>query len=210
MFELKVCAETSAGRVRLATVTGRRQQPLAEEWDDDGPSLLAVTGLGCSGTSWLMHLLGRHDETAIDPRWPQELSSTTFGATTLRRLIDHPQGLDHPPTQELTESGSWWMSWSPYELSGAREWYAGPHIENLARAMCDDMSTFARFRAGKPVRYFAEKTRPQTDTRSAFSSCSRGDVSIVLVRDFRDVVASILAFNARRAEAFGRERVSSD
>jgi len=208
-FELKVCAETPAGRVRLATVNGRRRLLPADKWDDDGPSLLAITGLGRSGTSWLMHLLGRHDDIVIDPRWPQELSSTTFGATTLRRLLDHPHGLDHPPTQELTASGTWWTSWSPYELPGVPEWYAGEHVEILAHAMRDDMSSLARARAKRSVRYFAEKTRPNTDTRLALELFPRAR-EIVLVRDFRDVLTSIFAFNARRGDAFGRDRVESD
>ena len=65
--------------------------------------------------------------------------------------------------------------------------------------------------AGKPeASRFAEKLTPGHVPRLMWELYPGGS-EVVLVRDFRDMVCSILAFNAKRGfVAFGRENVDSD
>lgn len=58
-------------------------------------------------------------------------------------------------------------------------------------------SELARHQGDGAHRYYAEKTRPGPTARLV-SELYPGGREIVLVRDFRDMVSSILAFNAKR------------
>jgi hypothetical protein len=77
----------------------------------------------------------------------------------------------------------------------------------MGAAVARDLA-FAEGKIG--VRYAAEKCGPSYVPR-LISELAVEAKEIFLVRDFRDVLASILAFNAKRGyPAFGRESVTSD
>ncbi len=62
-----------------------------------------------------------------------------------------------------------------------------------------------------PARYFAEKIEPTSNSECGLRDIYPDLSKIVLVRDFRDMFTSVLAFNAKRnSAALGRQLVTSD
>jgi hypothetical protein len=209
-FRFSLTAQTSGGDdLPLAQVWGRRTLVSLGEPDSGRPLPLLVTGLGRTGTSWVQHLLGTHPQLLTEPRWPHELSAISFWIKTLRRLVDSPYGLDgwkaNPPT-------SWWLRDSPYLMPEMQAWRDNARIEVIARFARDGIASVHRALAqdGPLPEFVAEKARLDADTdlvRELFPAARE----IVLVRDFRDMLASILAFNSKRgSDGFGRDLVESD
>ena len=212
-FELVLAAAAGEQpRVDLATIRGRRTALPAPE--DSGPHPVLVTNLGRSGSSWLMRLLVRHPDIVGDPAWPHELSATGLELRTLRRLAQTPHGVDAPSSFDFPEGGSWWQSSFALDAPGVRDWLASGRVELLAqgaRAGIRGVHTAIAEAQGRPrPALFAEKAGPGTQTRLVRELFPLAR-ELVLVRDFRDVLVSMHAFDAKRGYAgFGRDQVASE
>lgn len=212
-FNLRLFVALGDGQfTNIAEITGR-YDPLPPEQATVNPVL--VTSLGRAGSSWLMHLLAHHPEIAVYPGWGYEVSAARFWIRQFRDLVEHPHGIGQPSTYVPWEpSASWWSDQNPFDEPGCADWFAGPNVEVVAgyvRSSLQDFYTSLANRTGASVpRYFAEKARPDSSAwllRDLFM----GAREIILVRDFRDMVASILAFNRQRGfAAFDRDRAASD
>jgi sulfotransferase family protein len=212
-FELVLAAATDEQpRVDLATIRGRRTALPAP--DGSGPDPVLVTSLGRSGSSWLMRLLVTHPEIVGDPAWPHELSATGLELRTLRRLAETPHGVDAPSSFDFPEGGSWWQSSYALDAPGVRDWLASGRVELLAqgaRAGVRGVHTAIAEVQGRPrPALFAEKAVPGAQARLVRELFPLAR-ELVLVRDFRDVLASMYAFDAKRGYAgFGRDQVASE
>jgi hypothetical protein len=94
------------------------------------------------------------------------------------------------------------------------DWFATSHVENLAATCRRGIRGFyahcARLQGKEGARWFAEKARPDHHPRIV-RELMHGTREIVLVRDFRDMVSSILAFNAQRGVVgFDRNYAGTD
>jgi hypothetical protein len=103
-----------------------------------------------------------------------------------------------------------WIAAKP-ELS---QWFGRSYVEQLAGFCQSSIDEFymqvARSTGKAHPRYFAEKFHADHVPWLAWELYPDAR-EIVLVRDFRDMVRSILAFNDKRGyHAFGRERANSD
>jgi hypothetical protein len=113
---------------------------------------------------------------------------------------------------------SWWLGTGravPRKLRDheIQEWMGGPAIEELA-SFChervDSLYSQIAERAGGDPRFFAEKYRPNEVPGLMWELCNDAR-EIFLVRDPRDMIASSLAYNAKRGiEGLGRDRVEDD
>ena len=95
-----------------------------------------------------------------------------------------------------------------------QEWFGGEYPRRVATFAVQATDSFYRRMAeGQEktgAQYFAEKFQPDQIPWLMWELYPRAR-EIVLVRDFRDVVCSVLAFNRKRGfEDFGREAVHSD
>ena len=93
-------------------------------------------------------------------------------------------------------------------------WLDRRHVEELVPFCAAQIDAFYR-RAGeeegKAPRFFAEKFAPGSFVPEALWSLYPSAREIVLVRDFRDMTCSILAYNRKRGyDGFGRDRAASD
>jgi Sulfotransferase family len=202
-FELEAAAVTGAGaRLPVAAVRGRRE-PLPGS-GGEGPQPLILTTLGRTGSMLLMRLLEAHPavlvirphryEQRVAGYWVEVLLALTNPSSYLRQLA--PAGsLDQP---------LWWLGdegpGPPLDpRDGIQRWLgsdAAASIAKFCRERIDALYEHAARAAGERPRYFAEKHTIRSAALTAELYPAAREV--FLVRDFRDMVASILAFNRKR------------
>jgi hypothetical protein len=201
----------------IARVAGSRRtfEPLPA----NGTAPLIVTTLGRSGSTLLLTLLSLHPQmVAFQP--------ATYDSRPFAHQLDAAIAMASPASRlRLLDSGTqgeaWWLgraSMQPDELlrldEPLRELLLGTPVEELLRSAVGEAASFAAelgaIQERTDVRYAAEKCGPAHLQRLLRELCADGR-EIFLVRDFRDMIASMLAFNAKRGyDAFGREHVGSD
>ena len=153
---------------------------------------LVLNSTGRSGSTWFMRLLSQHPaivacpiyayETRVWPFWMQLLQFLSQRANP----IETPFQADYPPKaaafcQETLDA----------------------FYEHIAEAQGKIISS-------SELTYFAEKNtfNPNLDLLMEIYPQAK---EIILVRDFRDVTSSILAFNKKRgSDDFGRNKFKSD
>jgi hypothetical protein len=213
-FELEAVARTEAGeRLTVATVRGRRAPLPAAPVDGPGP--LIVTTLGRTGSMLLLRLLEAHPELLVlrphryEQRvagyWVEVLLALTDPSSYMRQLA--PAGsLDRP---------LWWVgSEGPLPglnpEDGLQRWLGSEVVAQLAkicRSRIDALYAHAAM-AGERPRFFVEKHTIRSAALTAELYPQAREV--FLVRDFRDMVTSILAFNRKRGvRGFGEGAAGS-
>jgi len=217
-FELRVSGIVDEAHAEpIARVRGSRRT--FEPEPTDGPAPLMVTTLGRSGSTLLMTLLSLHPQvTAFQPAtddsrpfaYQLEAAIAMASPASRMRLLD-----------SAVQGEAWWLGRASMRLEQLlrldeplRELLLGAPVERLLHSAVDQAAAFARelgaAQERADVRYAAEKCGPGYLPRLMRELCADGR-EIFLVRDFRDVIASMLAFNAKRGyAAFGREHVDSD
>jgi hypothetical protein len=116
------------------------------------------------------------------------------------------------------EAERWWLG-DPGRTGAASHGlrhsvWLGKRRAQLLAAMCQtQIEKFyaEQADADRQVRYFVEKSLPSQAVPDLLFEIYRDAREIVLVRDFRDILCSIIAFDAKRGyKAFGRDRTESD
>jgi Sulfotransferase family len=215
-FELGVLALSGGGaRIPLGVVRGRR----AELPGNGDPRLqpLIVTTLGRTGSMLLMRLLEAHPEVLVIRPHRYEQRVAGYWTEVMLALTDPSSYL-----RQLAPAGSldlprWWLGdegptpgFDPQ--SGLQRWLGSDAVASLAgfcRARIDAL--YAEAAAAQPdeqPRYFAEKHTLRSAALTA-ELYPRGR-EVFLVRDFRDMVASILAFNRKRGVRGFGESAAAD
>jgi hypothetical protein len=179
-----------------------------------------VTTAGRSGSTWLMQMLASHPQIVVFRRFPFESAPAKYWLHALR-VMSEPANFVESAQPNGFDATSWWLGNNPYHddrvyeqdrLSG---WFARTHLEELAAAMKMTIDSWyrklAEVQAQPDVTLFAEKHMwPHHVSDLTWEVYPRGK-EIFLVRDFRDMALSILAFDERRGYAgFGRPEGVSD
>lgn len=216
-FDVEVSAVLENGAAApIASVRGRRA-PLRSAFEPRR-NPVTVTTLGRTGSMLLMRVLAAHPEVLVyrPHRFEQRIAS--YWADVLLSLAE-PAGYIRQiaPPPDVDDPG-WWLGREaplPWGLrdTDVQEWLGGEAVEDLA-AICQqrieavydrivvttDTADAALFAEKSNLRAAGLLTELYPDSREIF-----------LVRDFRDMVSSILSFNAKRGAAgFGRAGASSD
>lgn len=178
---------------------------------------LLVTSLGRTGTTFTMHILAGHPEIAVHRAYPYETRAGAYWMQVLKVLGEsanlqessHPDGFMSTP---------FFIGHNPFgsppyaDRSELREWLGCEMVERLAAFA--QMAVEEHYRRiipegpGPRRRYFAEKCLPNHVPR-LFRELYPEAREIFLLRDFRDMICSILAFNRRRGtEGFGCSEAS--
>jgi hypothetical protein len=221
-FQLEIAIQLrDQRRLPFATIEGERA-PLPA----CGPDLLQplmLTGLGRSGTTWVMQVLEQHPGIAVfrpfdyEPRvaayWTEVLSALSEPASYMQCLTAAP-----------TPHGDsvWWLgprAMVPHPPQGAdsraENWLGVAQLNALAAVSTERIEAFYREAAkaeGKSgVRFFSEKFRPGERVQSVLWEIYPDAKEVFLVRDFRDMVTSMLAYSKKRGFGlFGRHASGSD
>ncbi|HET9198115.1 MAG TPA: sulfotransferase [Solirubrobacterales bacterium] len=214
-FELLVRVNFADGRkLPLASIRGRRE-PLATDYDPQLPPIM-VTALGRSGTTMLMHALAACPDIVVGGAYPYELRLARYWLHVAKVLSD-PADPNHGPSVDAFQLDLTSVPNNPFFSSpvepAAVAWFADsqpPLVGELAQRSLDGV--YGKLAAaGGGARYFAEKFSPSYSQSIAWELYRERARELFLVRDFRDVLCSIVAFNRKRGfEAFGRGESADD
>jgi Sulfotransferase family len=206
-FECTIAATLEDGRrVSLGRVQGRR--PTLPPGDSSDLQPILVTSLGRSGSTALLGMLAAHPAIVADRVAPYETRTSTYWLHVfhvLSRSANHAHEGDLATLLTDPQLGGQ----SPLNVARRDEaapmhtWYARTQIERLAVFCRANVESFYRAVAEangqQQPKYFAEK-RLNSVLANPLVDLYPSGREIFLVRDFRDVAASI----------FGRQLFASD
>lgn len=204
-------------RVPFAVVRLRHRTPRAHVANQLQP--LMVTALGRSGTTWLMRLVAEHPGIVACRDYPYEVRAANYWIHALRVLAEPADYHNPTETWRFLQSMSW-IGHNPFysepvvSRPRVREWMGRSYVEELASLFQGSIQAFyervAESQGDDAAIYFAEKFGPGHLPWMMWDMYPRSR-EVFLVRDFRDTLCSILAFEAKRKDAnFGRALANSD
>ena len=218
-FALRViCSDGTV--VNVASLSGERRS-LATKYT---PRLqpLIVNSFGRTGTTLLMRMLAAHPQVIVYDRPPFEIRGSKYWLHALRVL--------GTPADARSQIGAAMQFHEDPRAAGGNPFYSSefaayPEVETWSGstyladliAFCqqsiDDWylaTAAAQNESQAPLVFFAEKHFPDLFPR-LLRDLYPGSQELFLVRDFRDMIASMLAYNAKKGSGdFGRDRVDSD
>ena len=202
-------------RVGLATLRGRREA-LHTSWEP-GIDPVLVTTLGRTGSTILMKVLAAHPEMVVCSPFQHEARVATYWLGVMTSLTD-PVSYRRQINPTGVIDGTWWVGNQPPLPRRPKDprlnrWLDVDAVSEIA-AFCQSRIEAAygeiAAAAGIAPRFFAEKYRPDRIPEMMWELYPRAR-EIVLVRDFRDMVASMFAYNVKRGRmGFRRDRFSDD
>ncbi|MGH9379519.1 MAG: sulfotransferase family protein [Thermoanaerobaculia bacterium] len=206
-FRLEIAMAFQDGsRATVARLEGRRTllRP------DFQPALqpIMVTSLGRMASTWVMSLLAAHPQIVALRKYPYECKTAKYWLQVLATLMEPAM---QPRDVAKVHGDRWWLGANPFfEPDMTREpkpgvgLFADRMAEVCLRNIDSWYSELAFHQVKDNVRCFAEKMTPnqlQPLMRELYPRAKE----IVLVRDFRDWICSILAFDDKRGfHGFGR------
>jgi hypothetical protein len=137
------------------------------------------------------------------------------------RVLSQPHDLINSYQTETFHNEIWALGYNPfYDIQithepASREWFGREYVESLARFCQSSIdswyTTVARAQGQDPPKYFAEKHQWPNYIPVLMWELYPDAKEIILVRDFRDMAASILAFDRKRGfPGFGRPAERTD
>jgi hypothetical protein len=215
-FDVEVLVRLADGsETRLAVISGRRSR--LQTGFEPSITPLCVTALARTGSTAVANLLAAHPKVAAYRPFEYEPRVVSYWLEVLQALAE-PAAFRRQITPLGPLVGDWWTGASepfPRRLvdDDVQSWIGGKGVVEIA-AFCQSriesfyLGVAERFgRRGAP--YFVEKLGPATGAlvRELYPRARE----LFLVRDFRDMIASIFAFNAKRGfVGFSRARAGSD
>ena len=217
-FQILIRGKRGGGEYApMATLEGHHTPIVASHENRLRP--IIVTMQGRVGSSWFMRLMSGHPNVAVYPEYPFETRVMSYWTHMLRVLGQPSDHARSTPAIDFTADPTW-IGHHPFykpqvtHQPAMQEWFGRKYPEDLAtfcKKSIDDFYLQVAHMTEKPDAIcFAEK-------------CAADDIpwlvwelypdarEVVLVRDFRDMLSSIFAFNQKRGYlSFGRERAKSD
>lgn len=203
------------GRAKLGTLTGtRRCLPRTT-----GIQPILVTTYGRTGSTWLMQVLGEHPEVVTYSPFRHEPRVLTYWLEILSALAE-PASYGQSLRTTLSD-GHWWLGpdgirWGSEIAEPPIEHYVGTvAVERLAQFAAERVTEFyataAEMYGKDEPAFFAEKGPWSPNAWRTIDEMYGAAREIVLVRDPRDMLASIFAYNRKRGSMdFGRQNAASD
>jgi hypothetical protein len=210
----------SGARLNVCEIAGTRPALALPPGTTPRLSPLMVTTLGRTGGTWLMRLLSKHPELVLNETYPYEERPQRYWMHWLQ-LMAEPANHRESLSPDTFADRYWSGGANPFFTAAVAkddpalaEQLAGEHVLEVAGFAHQAMEGYylacaARF--GRPTaRLAVEKHNPDMIPWLLWELYPRAK-EIVLVRDPRDMLASILAFNEKRgSSAFARDRVETD
>jgi hypothetical protein len=180
---------------------------------------IMLTTMGRAGTTWTMRLLSEHPQIVVHRWHPYELRTARYWWHMIKTLSD-PRDPYRSAQADFFQTNTQWIGYNtfyPEPISvtpGLREWMGKIYVEELANfGMRFADETYLKIAEGQgqsnPV-YLAEKHRADNLPWLVWELYPNAK-EIFLVRDFRDVISSMLAFNVKHGrQVFGPPHVKSD
>jgi len=208
-------------RVPLAVIHGRIL--VGTRVLDSTRQPLMVTGLGRSGTTWVMRVLSEIPGIVIPKIYPYEMRVAVYWMHVLKVLSD-PADHHFSTEPDGFEVKMRNVGHNPYnhpvfitrfiDPDAMSNVFGVEYLEKLSRFCKSNIDYYYDMievsQGQKLCKYFGEKLLPSHIQRVFWSNYSNAK-EIIVIRDFRDVVCSAMAFNKRRnSQKFGRNLADSD
>jgi len=211
-FELVLRAKLVDGtRLPLASLRGQRRSLPASGGEEIQP--LMVNTIGRSGSTLLVTLLSSHPDVVAFSPFIKDARVSTYWVNLLQDLSE-PASLLAPFDPPDLELPHWWLSSAGGELGEpeVERWLGGEGVESLAGLCRGQIEAFYRHLAEQSrPRFFVEKYLPHQTVPDLLAEMYSGAREVILVRDFRDTLCSVIAFNRKRGwDAFGRAEGGDD
>jgi hypothetical protein len=215
-FEILVRARLQSGRhCRLGIIKGSREKIEATYAPKLQP--LIVTTIGRSGSTWLIWLLTCHPEIVAFKPFEHEARVASYWLSVLQALSQPQSYLTQVDPPDLA-ARRWWLGEAGTNSGVLRNaalagWLGRDGVRALSALVQDRIDAFYCDTgvASGGERYFVEKFAPWQVVPDLLFELYADAREIILVRDFRDMFCSIIAFNARRGgSGFGRDRAGDD
>jgi hypothetical protein len=210
----------SQARFPVGAIAGTRPALALPPGTTPRLSPLMVTSLGRTGTTWQMRLLSKHPELVLYERYPFELRPRAYWMHWLQVMAEPANHRESTPLTGF-HAQQWSVGANPFvgsrmarEAPELAQHLAGEHVVALAGFAHQSVETFylaCMERFDRPnARFAVEKGLPGPVPQLLWELYP-GAKEIILVRDPRDMLASMLAFNKKRGtDDFGRRRVETD
>jgi hypothetical protein len=211
-FELVLRAKLEDDtRLPLARLRGHRRRLPASTADEIQP--LMVNTIGRSGSTLMVTLLSSHPDVVAFSPFIKDARVSTYWVNVLQDLAE-PSSYLAPFDPPDLDSPHWWLGSGGGKL-GAPEieyWLGGEGVESLAGLCRGQIEAFYRRLAGeRRPQYFVEKYLPHQVAPDVLAEIYPRAREVILVRDFRDILCSVIAFNRKRGwDAFGRSEGGDD
>jgi hypothetical protein len=213
-FTLRLEAGFANGhRVPFALIRGHRA-PLPADADGSAVQPISVTGLPRSGATLVMQMLAAHPDVVVAGAHPYSARPAAYWEHMLRILSAPADPLHsaHPDTFDanLHWVGSHPLNGSPLtDTATVGEWFGREYVEELAAfAKRSASELYTRIASSMGIgspRFYVEKREPDAIARLTAALHPSGS-EIIVVRDFRDMACSMLAF----AQKIGAEHSRTD
>ena len=216
-FELQLEVRLEDGsRLPLALVRGTRA-PLHSTFEPCLQPLLLTT-LGRTGSTAVVRMLAAHPEIVAYRPFEYEPRVATYWMGVFRTLSD-PASYRRQLTPTGTVDGTWWVGDQsplprPIRDPALDPWLdamAIAELASIAQQRIERLYTEVAAAGERPgASYFVEKYRADAVPELMLELYPRAR-EVILVRDFRDMIASMLAYNEKRGrQGFRRDRATSD
>ena len=214
-FELVLRAKLENGvRLPLAKLSCKRRRIRSSRESKIQP--LMVNTIGRSGSTLLVTLLASHSEVVAFAPWIKDARIATYWMDIFQDLAQ-PESFLAPFDPPDLEKPHWWLgSQHGSDQLGDPEleqWMGREGIGSLLGMCQERIEEFYAHVAGPGAspRYFVEKFSPYQVLPDLLAETYAGAREVVLVRDFRDILCSVISFNRKRGyEAFGRAESGND
>jgi hypothetical protein len=218
-FGMEIRARLADGTsARIGWIEGNRS-PIATGVEPSIQPLMLNT-IGRSGSTWLAGLLSSHPEVIGYRAMEYETRVATYWTSVLQALAQPRSYLSQIVPVNLETDRTWWLgdhaTGTPHLADPALEGWLGKEAVEEIAALCQSrieafFERVAKEEQKQNPRFFLEKFLLEPVVLDLLTEVFPGTKELVLVRDFRDVASSVLAFNRKRGYlAFGRESVDSD
>jgi hypothetical protein len=230
VFELELRALLADGSHAAIGVIEGHRAPLRSRFAPRVQPLM-ITTLGRTGSTVVIQLLSYHPRIASYRPYQYETKVASYWVEILRSLSEPSSYLRQLSHARNINDRRWWLGAigedqaverqtrrtvpRPLPDPDIQQWMGVESIEALTefcQSRIDGLYREIAHHFGKlEVAYFVEKYQPRPAIPSLMWEIYPDAREIILVRDFRDMVSSMFAFNRKRGfEAFGRDSRSSD
>lgn len=168
--------------------------------------------LGRTGSTYVMNLLSEHPGVVVNDHF-NESNISSYYLNFIDNLYspiqssDYGEGLSNLKNIEAIQN----RSFIEFPFITNSEWYSDIYPKNLISFAKKNIDDYYLFLSDKNTKYFIEKAVIHDTTLTLLDKVYANKKYIFLVRDFRDMYSSILAFNKKRgSRAFGMENYEKD
>lgn len=205
-------------KVQLATVR-LLHEPVGTALESTLQPII-VSCLGRTGSTLLMKMLASHPEIVVLRRYPYESSAAKYWTHVLR-VLSQPANRMQSTHPDTFSDNIWAVGSHPFYDEGVaatpalNEWVGGTYVKELAafcqRSIDEWYARIGQSQSQEGAVYFAEKHMWPGYIPMLMRELYPKAKELFLVRDFRDMVRSILAFDAKRGyQGFRREGGKTD